>query len=92
MATFVSIKGKSTSDNLLCLRECISHILLDIPYDAVSNTFNIWGVIVLSASYAKRYTTRRSTSPCAQPSTPTLATPSPLWYMIAEKNPYLLVD
>ena len=52
---FVTITRKSTNDDLIRIKEIIAPILFWIPYDGVNNVHNMWGVIVPTDAYNRRY-------------------------------------
>ena len=48
---------RPTDDDLVSIRESLSPILMTIPYDAIDNLHNLWGVIAPTAAYTTLYAT-----------------------------------
>ena len=46
---FVAITGKPTDEDIVCIREILTPILLIIPYDEVNGDNNLWGLITSQA-------------------------------------------
>ena len=46
---------KPTDDDLTRLRETLTPLLLDIPYDALEGKPNLWGIIADKAAYLTKY-------------------------------------